>query len=169
MNLIGITGPALLVALLSVAAGCIGAAPEAADTADTTVDAITAVSCSQSLTAAAVTRQVVSVDEPTRLTVELVTLTPAPYMLRASSLTFPPGFALVGLASKPCTLFNGTYRCAHEATLEATTACTGTGSYTMWLDYRTTVTGGCWGRPTQTQRVDFSLTTENFCAVTTVR
>lgn len=168
MNLIAITRPALLVALLSVATGCIGAPPEGDDATGTATDAITA-ACTPTLTASAITRQVVSVEEPTRLTVELVTLTAAPFMLRASSLTFPPGFELVGLASKPCTLFNGTYRCAHEATLEATTACNGTGAYTMWLDYRTTVTGGCWGRTTQPQRVDFSLTTENFCSVTTVR
>src|SRR5262249_41026833 len=121
-----------------------------------------AVTCAPSLSAAAITQQIVSVTEPTQLTIELVTLTPEPYELTAASLSFPPGFVQRSLQTTSCSDSTGVYRCGHQAVIEATTACTGTGNYVLSLRYVAMPGSGC--APTgQTQQIPFSLTTENFC------
>jgi len=130
----------------------------------TTDDALTV--CSPTLVGAAITKQIVSVAQPTSLTVELVTITPQPYRLQASSLSYPSGLALSSIATTSCSVSGSNYKCRHQAVLQAITACTGTGSYSMFFNYVADQGSLCpSGRP---ERVDFRLTTENFCSETSV-
>lgn len=157
----------VVVTLIVGAAGC--AAPNEGPNEEdegaiaTTQEALT---CQPTMTAAAITQQIVSVSQPTNLTVELVTISSKPYQLKASSLSYPTGFYVKSLATTSCADGGTYFKCRHLAVLQTTTACTGTGSYTLWLNYVADQSSGCTSGAYQ--RVDFSLTTENFCSATTV-
>lgn len=112
---------------------------------------------------AAITKQIVSIEEPPTLTIELVTLTAMPFQLDAVGLTFPAGFDLLSLDSA-CTAIADNFRCAHTAVLEAAGACQGDGDYELSLQYNCSPTvlncAVCLAPAT----IDFVLDTEFFCA-----
>jgi hypothetical protein len=109
---------------------------------------------------AAITKQI-SAAEPRTLTIELVTLTTQPYQPGAVSLGYPDGFALLSLSTTSCTE-DDNFRCRHQAVLEATTACNGTGDYELTLQFAC-VSGVACTLCNTAITIPFSLTTENFC------
>lgn len=168
MNLADLAKTAFVVALFASSAAC--AAPvdgeqDATEQGDAdgeatarTTQAITA--CAPSITAAAITKQIVSIDQPTTVTVELVTVSPKPYRMNATWMTFPSGFNLRSIATTSCSDMGSSWKCRHTAVTQRTTAMSGTGAYTMWFSSQADAGSGC--SSGATQRVDFSLTTEWF-------
>lgn len=140
--------------------GCASPAEETSDEPEisTTSEALT--TCSPTISAAAVTRQIVSVGEPVTLTVELITISPKPYRMQSSSMTFPAGFTQQSLATTVCADMGSSWKCRHEGHLLATGATSGTGAYSITFASLADANSGCSNGAAQ--RVNFSLTTESF-------
>jgi hypothetical protein len=124
-------------------------------------------------TQAAITKQIVSIDaqDQVHLQVEIVTLTASPFKLTVTSLAHPSGLELESLSTTSCsfgTLPQEHYRCRHSAFLRATTACTGTGDYRMVLKFGCSADGSECSLCSESETIDFRLTTENFCDGTVV-
>jgi hypothetical protein len=112
---------------------------------------------------AAITKQIVSITEPTTLTIELTTQTDLPFKPTVTDLTFPEGFDLQSLQTTSCNEGSDTYVCKHQAILEATTACEGTGDYEMTLTYNCSPTVSNCPACNASTTIPFHLTTEVFC------
>jgi hypothetical protein len=117
-------------------------------------------SCTPVITAAAITKQIVSISVPVDLTVELVTITAKPFKLSETSLAHPAGFVQKSLGTTSCVDLGTGWKCRHSATLTATYATSGTGAYSMGFVGIADANSGCWSGATT--KVDFSLTTESF-------
>lgn len=117
-------------------------------------------SCTYRLAAAAITKQIVSIDEPTQILYELVTMTDKPYRMQLTSTTFPAGFDFVSQQTTSCIDYGTQWKCRHQATIENTTATSGTGAYSMSFTPVADAGSGCYNAPSQ--RIDFWLTTESF-------
>lgn len=155
---------ALALALVTSLVGC--AAPSSEENENgsdvetrATSEALT--TCTPSISAAAITKQIVSVEEPVTLTVELVTISPKPYSMQVSTMTFPSGFMLQSLMTTSCSdTGSGSWKCRHEGHLLAAGAHSGTGAYSMTFASKADANSGCSNGASQ--RVDFSLQTESF-------
>lgn len=138
-------------------------------------DACTAVGCTGTQlvqgTAAAITKQITSIDaeDQVHLHVEIVTLTFNPFKLTATDVDHVAGLALETLTSVCNTPTPpNPYVCRHNMFFLAASACMGTGSYALHLDHSCDPeVSGCTlcGQP---RTINFFLTTENWCDVTTV-
>lgn len=151
-------------ALLATAACAAPTEDQGDDASEKTGETSQALTCAPSIRAAAITKQITSVDEPTTLTVELVTISPKPYSLKASSMTYPAGLMLSSLKTTSCADMGTDWKCRHEGVLLAVGATSGTGQYSMSFTGVADAGSGCGNGGSQ--KVDFSLTTESWVEYT---
>jgi hypothetical protein len=118
--------------------------------------------CAYAMAGAAITKQIVSIGQPTQILVELVTVTDKPYKMNVTSMTFPAGFNSVSLATTTCSDSGTRWKCRHQGVIENTWATSGTGAYSMALTPVADSGSGCGNGASQ--RIDFWLTTESFAA-----
>jgi hypothetical protein len=137
-------------------------------------DTCTAVGCTGTQlvagSAAAITRQITSIDgnDQVHLLVEIITISFQPLQLTAVDVDYKPGLALESLTTECAVRGSDQYRCEHTMSFLATSACNGTGDYHLYLTHSCTPSvAGC-SICSDPRTIDFSLTTENWCDVSTV-
>lgn len=112
---------------------------------------------------AAITQQINDPDK-NQLTVELLTLSTAPYAFGTSSISSPSGMKLVSLTTTSCGV-SSSVKCRHKAVFSYGTACFGSGLYTWRLNYTCAAGTDCdLMDPSHTsENITTQLTTERLC------
>lgn len=161
------TAAALCFSLASLAAtGCIDQDPDLAGGEDLELSQIDqeVTSCSPTITAAAITRQISGIDDPV-VDITIVTISPSPTKWQIANVTGGPSTARTSNFTTSCTLrADNSYRCAHSFRVSPGASCYASGNYTLTL--RSLADAGSCGTAYNgtVQTIPFSIQTENMCS-----
>jgi hypothetical protein len=167
MNTTFRTAAALCFSLASLAAtGCIDQDPDLAGGEELELSQVdqAVTSCSPTITAAAITRQISGIYDPV-VDITIVTISPAPTTWQLANVTGGPATVRTSNYSTSCTLrADNTYRCAHSFRLSPGAACYASGNYTLTV--RSLAEAGSCGTGYNgtVQNIPFSIQTENMCS-----